>query len=87
MNTSSRSFRVYETICQELLARLQGDLSDRAHAFAAEAHRIVATLNAATRELPTQEERTAMIARILDLHRTAMDYLVLRDGSAAAKGS
>jgi hypothetical protein len=77
MNSSSRQFRVFETICQELLVRLQGDHSREALAFAADAQRLMVALDAWRRELPTQDARAATIAQVLDLHRKAMEYLTV----------
>jgi hypothetical protein len=77
MYTSSRSFRVFESICQELLTRLSGETSAEAKAFTSEAHELVDTLDRWRLEVPTQEQRTAVISRVLDLHRAVMDHLTV----------
>ncbi len=77
MTTSSRSLRVFETICQELLARLHGDTSEPSRAFTAQANDLLATLGRWELTPPTPQERSAVIARVLDLHRTAMEYLTV----------
>ena len=77
MTTSSRSLRVFETIYQELLARLHGDTSEPSRAFTAQANDSLATLGRWELTPPTPQERSAVIARVLDLHRTAMEDLTV----------
>jgi hypothetical protein len=80
MYTSSRSFRVFESICQELLTRLSGETSAEARAFVNEAHKLLDTLDRWRHDLPTQEQRAVVISRVLDLHRAVMDHLTVGSG-------
>ena len=77
MNTGSRSFVVFESICEELLGRLNGDGSERGRGFIYEAHELLGILGRWREEPPTQDQRTAAITRVLDLHRRAMEHLTL----------
>jgi hypothetical protein len=78
MNTGSGSFRLFETICEELLSRLSHEASEQGSVFAAEARELMTTLERWRSELPSQAQRAAVISRVLDLHRTAMDHLTTR---------
>jgi hypothetical protein len=72
--TTSRSVRVFETICQEMLTRLSTDTSEPAKALIAQAHELLGVLGAWQEYPPTPEARAAVISRVLDLHRTVMDH-------------
>jgi hypothetical protein len=79
MNTLSSQFPLFETICHDLLARLRDEASEQGKAFAAEARTLAATLESWKSESPPQDQRAAVLSRVLDLHRTAMDHLTLVD--------
>jgi hypothetical protein len=87
MNKNSGSFRTIETICQELLTRLQGDDSEQAKAYVAQVHALLDHGGRSTVEPPSQEQRSSLITRILDLHRTTMNYVLQRDHKPLPKGT
>lgn len=76
VNTRSGPFRLFETICRDLLARLRHEESGRATALAHEVRGLVAVLEKWEREPPDEDERASIMSRVLDLHRTVMDHLV-----------
>jgi hypothetical protein len=75
VRTRSGPFRLFETICRDLLGRLSHDRTEPAAAFTAEAHELMAALEMWEHEPPAEDQRAALISRVLDLHRTAMEYL------------
>jgi hypothetical protein len=77
MNTGSGSFTVFETICRDLLARLIPDRSERGRAFVAEADALLVTLVQWKEVPPSREVRASVIAKVLDLHRRAMEHVTL----------
>jgi hypothetical protein len=87
MNTMSRSFHVSETICDDLLARLSSDPSDAARAFCDQARGLLRTVHGWRVLNPTQEERGVILARVMDLHRAAREYLAEAHGGVAAQGA
>jgi hypothetical protein len=78
MSDSTQTLPLFEKICQEILARLGGDTSNRAVALAAEAHDLLATLDRWNQDVPTPAERAALISRVLDLNRAVLEYLATR---------
>jgi hypothetical protein len=80
LTSSQQSLRVFDTICRELLMRLSGDTSERAASFVTEAHQLLATLDSWAHDVPTKDDRAAVISRVLDLHRTAMEYITIVHG-------
>jgi hypothetical protein len=80
MNTSSRSLKVFETICQELITRLSHDATETAEAFTTQARDLLETLDSWTHEAPTPDQRAAVIAHVLDLHRIVMEYVTVEHG-------
>jgi hypothetical protein len=81
LNTS-RPLVVFETICHQLIARLEGDASERGSAFTAEAKAFLATLEGWQQRPPTQAQRSDVIAKVMDLHRTAMEYVTVSGGGS-----
>jgi hypothetical protein len=74
VGNSSQSLPLFEKSCKEALSLLSGDTSDRALAFSAEAHDLLATLDRWKQDLPTSENRAAVISRVLDLNRAVMEH-------------
>jgi hypothetical protein len=72
--TTSRSVRVFESICNEMLARLSTDTSEPARLLTAQVHELLVVLGAWQEFPPSPEVRAAVISRVLDLHRTVMDH-------------
>jgi hypothetical protein len=77
MNAASGSLSVMENICQELLTRLSSDSTDRGRAFATQAEALLRKIERWSGAPPSPEERTIVIAKVLDLHRTAMEHLTV----------
>ncbi len=73
--TSSRSYGLFKAICDELLVRLEGETSAAGLRFLAETRTLKAVVDRWAESPPGQEERATMIARVMDLHRDAMEYL------------
>ena len=77
VKSRSGPFRLFETICRDLLVRLSPEQSERSKAFTIEARELLMALERWEREPPTEDQRAAIISRVMDLHRTAMDHLTV----------
>jgi len=75
MSNISQSTPLFERSCNDVLSRLEGDLSEKARVFVAEAHDLLAILDGWRREVPTNYDRAEVISRVLDLHRAVMEHV------------
>ncbi len=73
--STSQSLPLFEKSCEEVLSRLHGDTSERALALANEAHELLAILDRWKQDVPTAEDRAAVISRVLDLNRAVLQHV------------
>jgi len=85
MRTVSQSLPLFANICQEALSRLgcEGRQSSaRAVALTAEARELLVVMEKWSHDVPTQEDRSAVISRVLDLNRAVLEHVT----AARSKG-
>ena len=78
VTTGSGTLRVFERICEEMLQRLVGDESPQGRELTRGARELHSALLSWPTEPPAPAVRAAVISKVLEMHRSVMEYTTSR---------